>query len=175
MSQPVSLKNLFINGSFGSVVLGMNPEKVRLLLGIATAEYQYNLSNPDELMWVYGNIAFFFKNQVLAEIGWQTHIYTYEPCLPDAGLIPLDPWIIWNGLTVVEAERELRRNSINFRKVTIPKGLTFEGDSVVELITSCNTRLIFRSYLNWQLEGFNLSKRFQIDTPLETFLEFYTY
>lgn len=62
MSQPVSLKNLFINGSFGSVVLGMNPEKVRLLLGIATAEYQYNLSNPDELMWVYGNIAFFFKN-----------------------------------------------------------------------------------------------------------------
>jgi hypothetical protein len=175
VSQPISLKNLFINGSFGSVVLGMNAEEVRLLLGIATAEFQYSPYDPDELVWVYGNIRFSFTNQVLAEIAWQTESYTYEPCLPDAGAIPLDPWIIWNGLTVVEAQRELKRNSIDFRKVTIPKRLTFEGDSVVELITTCNTRLIFRGYLDWHLEGFNLSKRFQIDTPEETFVGFYTY
>jgi hypothetical protein len=173
--QIISLKNLFINGSFGSVVLGMNSEKVRLLLGRATAEYQYSPYDPDDLVWVYGNIGFLFTNQVLTEIAWETDAYTYEPYLPDAGLIPLDPWIVWNGLTMLEAERELRRNSIDFRKVTIPKELTFEGDSVVELITSCNTRLIFRGYLNWHLQAFNLSKRVQIDTPVETFLDFYTY
>lgn len=42
-SRSICLKNLFIDGSFGSVVLGMNLDRVRLLLGEVTAEYQREL------------------------------------------------------------------------------------------------------------------------------------
>ena len=165
--QSISLQHLFTDGSFGSVVLGMGPEQVKLLLGKATDEYHFGLLHPmDRIEWIYGNISFLFINQVLEEIAWQPNLCSYDACLPDAGLISLDPWIIWNGLTIPEAERELMHHSVNFRKVEIPKGLTYEGDRVVELITSCNARLIFRGYLDWHLESFSLSNRFQIDTPI---------
>jgi len=168
----ICLKNLFIDGSFGSVILGTNLDRVRLLFKEATAEYEYS---PNSLVLVYGNIEFFFRDRVLNSISWHPNLCTYNPYLPNAGSIDLDPWIVWNGLTMVEAERELIASSIEFRKVTIPEGLTYEGDSVVELITSCNTRLIFRGFLDWYLECFDLSRGIEIDTPLEKFLEFYTY
>ncbi|MCX7593423.1 MAG: hypothetical protein N2235_06630 [Fischerella sp.] len=151
----ISLKSLFTEGFFGSVVLGMDSTQVRLLLGEATAEYQYG---SECLVWLYGDIEFSFRGQILSEISWQPNLVSYDPSLPSAGVIALDPWIICNGLTLLEAESELRCNSIEFRRVTVPPRLSFEGDSVVELITTSNARLIFRGYLNWFLEKFSLSK-----------------
>jgi hypothetical protein len=168
----IYLNNLFTDGFFGAVSLGMNFNQVRALLGEATFEHQY-CANHLELF--YGNIQFLFKSQVLSEISWEPSHFTDNIDLPSAGLIAFDPWIIWNGLTLLEAKSELLRTNIDFREVTVPKSFTFEGDSVVELITTSNARLIFRGYLNWFLEKFSLSSQFNIDTPLEAFLEYYTY
>jgi hypothetical protein len=107
--QLIYLKNLFTEGSFDSVVLGMNSERVRILLGVPEIEYNNNPYNPDKLVWIYGNIVFSFKNYVLDGISWESNLLTFEPCLPNAGLIPLDPWIIWNGLTLME------RVSVHFK------------------------------------------------------------
>jgi hypothetical protein len=118
--QLIYLKNLFTEGSFDSVVLGMNSERVRILLGVPEIEYNNNPYNPDKLVWIYGNIVFSFKNYVLDGISWESNLLTFEPCLPNAGLIPLDPWIIWNGLTLMEAECELRDHLIDFRRGKCP-------------------------------------------------------
>ncbi|RUS97611.1 hypothetical protein DSM106972_083480 [Dulcicalothrix desertica PCC 7102] len=168
----IYLKNLFSNGFFGAVSLGMNFTQVRALLGEPTFEYQYC---TEHLELFYGNIQFSFRGQVLSEICWVPNHLTYNIDLPSVGSKAIDPWIIWNGLTLIEAESELMCNGIEFRKVTVPKYLTFESDSVIELITICNARLIFRGYLNWFLEKFSLSSQFKMDTSKEVFLEYYNY
>lgn len=171
--QAVFLKDLFTTGSFGFVILGMNDEQVKTLLGTPTqADSHYR----EHFIWTYGNIEFLFIKRILFAIEWKANLCTYNPNFPIAGkTINLDPWIIWNGLTLKEIESELQRYSIEFRKICIPEKLTLEGDRVVEIVTRFNARLIFRGYLNWYLEGFILSNTFEINSSLDAFNNYYTY
>lgn len=171
--QPVSLRDLFTMGKFAETSLEMNSSQIVEVLGNYDSQWNYSSSF---FTLCYGNLNFKFIDSVLHEIQSDLFFYTYDAVFPSAGKeIELDSWIIWNGLTLVEAEAALIQEDIWFRKIEIPESLTLEGDKVVELITQTNARLIFRGYLDWYLEGISLSKRFTANTALSEFIDYYTY
>jgi len=105
---PISLKGFVATARFGPVGLHMDRSEVRKLLG---QPHQYRDEPP--IIWKYGGMEVVFEE----EGDTVSMIFMDDFDRPKKWI---DPWVLSESLTLHEAEMEIQRSQIAYRKADVP-------------------------------------------------------
>jgi len=131
----VSLKEFIETGRFGPVHLGMNRAQVERSLGAPDDVGWGSRKHRQPAIWKYGDVEFHFGRE--GDALFLIHLDEFD--VPSGGkFVGLDPWVIRGSLTLLEAEKYLTRNGIDYEVADYP----LEDDALC-IKTGAGVKLIF--------------------------------